>query len=777
VTSQPSTPRARDGHSSRDLTRFPLLLCGITLVLGLATFGWVAWNAYAGYRDAEAFRRRDVRSQELRGIILHLDEVLTMSARMAAATGDLRWEVRYRRYEPDLDRAIKEAIALTGGGSAVTPSAQTDAANARLVAMENQSFDFVRGHRDADARAVLFSPAYEEQKAFYAQGMSDLLSVIRSRLDESLRAARFQALVSLTGSGGLFTLSIALWIGLIRRLKRAQAHLVEAHDAALVASRLKAEFLANMSHEIRTPMNGVVGMAGLLLDTPLSPAQRDYAETIRSSGDTLLTVISDILDFSKVEAGKLIFEMHDFDPGELIDQTLMLQAHRAQSKGLELFGLVDPSLPERLRGDRGRIGQVIANLVSNAIKFTDAGEVVVRLTSSSRLETDSGSVTRVRVTVTDTGIGIPVDVQPRLFQAFVQADGSTTRRYGGTGLGLAISKQLVTLMGGELGVESRPGEGATFWFTLPLQPSDKADAPADERSDMPPNRLLIVDDNPTSRESLVSTTVRLNAQSSIASTGEQALEMLRDAASARQPYTFALVDMQLPDLDGVGLACAIKSDTTIAGTKVVVLTSLGQRLDSDTMRAIGIEDCLIKPVRHSLLRTCLREKAARQDSRPARIVGEPPATARPRARRGNRLRILLAEDNVVNQKVALGQLRKLGHDAEVVAGGQFALDAVQREVYDLVLMDCQMPGMDGFEATRRIREIEAALAAAGSPRARHVPIVAMTANAMQGDRELCLAAGMDDYVSKPTSIDDLRAALERAVPFAGTPVPAVDAVA
>jgi|GEM_PF-454562 len=540
-----------------------------------------------------------------------------------------------------------------------------------------------------------------------------------------------------------------------------QADLARARDEALQAARQKAEFLANMSHEIRTPMNGVLGMTNLLMRTPLNPQQLDFARTIRISADSLLTIVNDILDFSKIEAGKLSFEMLDFDLAEAMDGTLELLAERAQTKGIELAGRLMPEVPLRLRGDIGRLRQVLANLVGNAIKFTEMGEVVLRIS----LESETPTHTLVRFEVRDTGIGIPPDAQEKLFQPFTQADGSTTRRYGGTGLGLAICRQLVTMMGGRIGLQSTPGKGSTFWFTAQferqLHPVGVVAVPSGSLVDM---RVLIVDDNSTNSEILRHMVADWGMRESCASDGYEALELLKKASAEQDPFQLAVLDMQMPTMDGVQLAHQIRNDPTIAGTKLLLLTSLGVSMNA-SMRAAGILECLFKPVKASRLQDALLAAAAsvrpQDDAREASIVATADPVAKP-STRGKSLRILVAEDNQINQRVALLQLEEFGYSADVVGNGLEVLEAVGRIDYEILLLDCQMPEMDGYEAARGIRKRDRERAEQGQ-RCNPVYIIAMTAHAMQGDREVCLDAGMNDYVTKPVQEEELLAAIQRGV--------------
>ena len=578
-------------------------------------------------------------------------------------------------------------------------------------------------------------------------------SLLRERAVRSEREVRSTHVTLAAGALADFTLVGVIFFLVIRdrvQSVRVSNALKEARDAALRSADARGQFLANVSHEIRTPMNAILGMTNLLLASDLPRHQRELAETVNSSAESLLEIINEILDYSKIEAGKVLIESTDFDLRKVVESVVDLFGAAAQAKGLVFGVLFDHELPAVIHGDGTRIRQVLTNLAGNAIKFTSSGDVIIHV---NREKPDDGDRVHVRFSVTDSGIGIAGEELSRLFHPFTQADTSTTRRFGGTGLGLAISKQLVEMMGGHLGVDSVAGKGSTFWFVLPFEHALGDVKPPQPASILEGVRVLIVDDNETNRRLIRHNVASWKMVAEESMDGAEALQKLRDAATNGEPFQLVISDALMPQMNGVDLARTVRREPAISGARFVLITSMYERLTQAVMSENGIDACLVKPVKQSVLYNAITDamagRTAAQRVEPARAAAE----VRPMR---NDVRVLVAEDNRVNQMVTTRFLGRLGVRADCVADGAAALEAARSSTYDLIFMDCHMPEMDGFEVTQAIRTAETG--------GRHTPIVALTASALEGDRERCIAAGMDDYLAKPLRQQQLAEMLDRWLP-------------
>ncbi|MEA2704663.1 MAG: hypothetical protein QOD63_2608, partial [Actinomycetota bacterium] len=743
-----SDPRVSEALAGRSGVTRSMQAGGETLS-GFAPVADIGWTVTAEVPAREALARvRDLRTTVLSvagvlGLVMVIGVVLLARALRKRRDAEDTLTEREASTRAILEAATDAFVAMDGHG---------------VISAWNRQAEQIFGWTEAEAvgRDVFDTVFPPEDRDRYVSRWA----AIQAAGDGVIESPRVE-ITAQHRAGHRFPAEVAVWpvrhgerwgfntfVHDISERKAVEAALATARDQALAASQLKSEFLANMSHEIRTPMNGVLGMTSLLLETDLGVQQREFAETVQASGEALLNLLNDILDFSKIEAGRLDLECIDFDIRGLVEDVAAMFSLPAHAKGLELACRVPVDMPAVVRGDPGRVRQIVTNLVGNAVKFTTSGEVVLELTMTG----GDATSTNMRFQVVDTGIGIAAGDRAPVFESFSQADAGTTRRYGGTGLGLAICRQLVELMGGQIGVDSAVGEGSTFWFTIPLQRAGPAPAPVPRQS-LPGLRILVVDDNATNREILTHFLQSWGVRSEAADGAVGARRAIAAASLAGDPFDAGLLDLNMPDVDGIELGRAIVGDTTHPPMKLVLLTSSGQPGEAQRAREAGIATHLTKPVRQSQLHDCLATMLVAPSA-----AAEPAAELSPKlpARAGSAGRVLLAEDNLVNQQVASAMLVNLGFAVDIAADGAEAVAAATTTRYRAILMDCQMPVMDGYQATGQIRSLPG--------ESRRTPIVAVTASAMKSDVQRCLEAGMDDHLSKPLRLKALATVMARWAP-------------
>jgi signal transduction histidine kinase/DNA-binding response OmpR family regulator len=731
----------------------------LTTLCLAALEGGLLWRQHEA---SEAVARQELHVRKLAGDIVWLDEVLTMSVRLAAATGELRWEERYRAYEPRLDATLKEAMALSPEAYLLEGKAEVDMANQRLVEMENRMLALVQKGKCEDAAQILFGD-YDKQKAIYAKGMARTQEILARSAEDQLLGQRRAMWLRVALGVGMLGVLVAPWGALVvsqgRRLQglgaelrsrgQLEQQLVAARDQAQRASRARSDLVASMSHEIRTPMNSMLGMTELLLRTTLSLRQREWLLNIQRSGESLLTLLNDLLDFSKLEAGKLSIAQLPFDLRLTLEEVTDLLSVRSAEKGLDLIVRYDPQAPARVVGDPWRIRQVLSTFVSNAIQHTARGHVLIEVSCLGQAERGS----RLRISVTDTGVGMG----PEQLQALLDP-----QREGGAGLGLTLALKLAGLMRGQVGARSEPGEGSTFWFDLEL-PID----PHEATRLRPPGSLkgktvLVVDDNPIDAQVVVEQLSQWGLRCTAVGSGREALRTLRQAYVDGRQYDVVVLDHAMPEMDGLEVARIIKRDAALRTVRLVMLTSTAQRGDAKMMEEAGFLGFLVKPARELQLVELIAAVLGTNGEPGHPIITRhllqeqralPTWQKLTRAAPARNHRVLLVEDHLVNRMVAMSQLDELRCVCDVAVDGAEAVEKTRLASYDLVLMDCQMPVMDGLEATAVIREREGA--------GPHLPIVALTATGTDEERARCLAVGMDDLLAKPVTMSALASVIER----------------